>query len=192
MDRAEVSARKKEIRRQVLALRDGMPEEERKRASYLLTDRLLGHQWFYRAENVLCFASFGSEIDTSELILEALRAGKKVFVPRVEGGRMSFYRILSLDGLKEGYRGIREPDGRTERFCYREEEAEKTVMIMPGTAFDPYRRRLGYGKGFYDRYLAERPGLALHTIAIGFTCQQVEELPEEETDIRPYQVILQK
>ena len=190
MECTETAARKKEIRKRVLALRDGMTGEERRRASFLVTDRLLGHQWFYRAQNLLCFVSFGSEIDTSELIEEALRAGRKVFVPKVEGQDMHFYRIGSLEELKEGYKGIGEPDGSTEEYIYREEDEEKTIMIMPGVAFDPYRRRLGYGKGFYDRFLAARKGLLLHTIAIGFACQQVEELPEDEKDVRPYQVIL--
>jgi 5-formyltetrahydrofolate cyclo-ligase len=60
-------------------------------------------------------------------------------------------------------------------------------MIMPGVAFDPERNRIGYGKGFYDRYLQDKP--ALRTIAIGYDCQMVAEIQTEETDVKPMQVI---
>ena len=138
----------------------------------------------------MIFASYGSEIDTSEIISEALRTGKRVYLPRVEGLEMQFYRIYSLEELTEGYRGIPEPDGTSERYLYSENEADHTLMIMPGVAFDPYRHRIGYGKGFYDRFLEGKEALSLRTIAVGFWCQMVEEIPQEEKDIRPYQVIL--
>ena len=103
---------------------------------------------------------------------------------------MQFYKIASLEELTEGYRGIPEPDGSSEQYCYCEEEADHTLMIMPGVAFDPYRNRIGYGKGFYDRFLADKEALKIRTIAVGFQCQLVEEIPQDLNDIRPYQVIL--
>lgn len=183
---------KSEIRRRVLALRDGLSDEERKKASLILTERIVGHQWFYRSEYVLSFVSYGSEISTVEIMEEALRAGKKLYVPKVIQGqacRMAFYRIRSLEELKEGYRGIPEPSGDSEEYMYSDTAAEHTLMLMPGAAFDRYRTRLGYGKGFYDRYLADKALLQLRTIAVGYKCQLVEMLPWEDTDIKPYQVI---
>ncbi len=179
---------KSEIRKMILAKRDGLPKEQRTMASMVLTDRILGHQWFYRAKKVLCFVNYGSEISTEELITEALRMGKQIYVPKVEGENMVFYRIASLEELAVGYKGIREPKGDTECYEY-QEEAEDTLLIMPGVAFDRYRNRIGYGKGFYDRFLADKEALQIHSIGVGFQCQMVEELPAEETDIRPYQVI---
>ena len=61
---------------------------------------------------------------------------------------------------------------------------------MPGVAFDKQRNRIGYGKGFYDRYLADKEKLQLRTIAIGFQCQLVEAALSDRNDIKPYQVIL--
>ena len=55
-----------------------------------MTERILGHQWFYGAESILGFAGFGSEIDTSELLKEALRTGKRLYLPRVEGENYEF------------------------------------------------------------------------------------------------------
>lgn len=189
----DIKKEKREIRKKVLARRDALGSAEREAASLLLTERILGHPWFYRSEYFLCFASFGSEISTWELLSEALRAGRKVYVPKVAQGaevpQMRFYRIASLKELSEGYRGIPEPAGDGEEYPYSEALAERTLMLMPGVAFDRHRRRLGYGKGFYDRYLACRPALWQRTIAAGYLCQLVDELPAEETDIRPCQVI---
>lgn len=184
---------KKVLRRQVLARRDALSKEERERAALLMTERIIGHQWFYRSEYFLGFVSYGSEIDTYPLLEEALRMGKKVYVPKVEGERMVFYRIGSLEELKEGYRGIPEPVGDTEIFdyeaCQKNNDINKVLLLMPGVAFDPYRNRIGYGKGFYDRYLAGKEELALRSIAVGFRCQMVEQIPAEENDRKPYQVI---
>ena len=109
--------------------------------------------------------------------------------PKTESPQMAFYRITSLEELRKGYRGIPEPSGETQEYIYTPELAERTLMLMPGVAFDRFQNRIGYGKGFYDRYLADKPGLQLRTIAVGHRCQMVEELPVTATDIRPYQVI---
>lgn len=175
-----------------MRVRDGLPAEARERAVLLLTERILGHQWYYLAEHLLCFASFGSEIGTWEIIRDALGRGKNVYLPKVLSGqtpRMCFYRIMGLEELREGYGGILEPPGDSAEYAYAPEETERTLMLMPGVAFDPCRNRLGYGKGFYDFFLADKPGLSLRAIAVGYKCQLVEELPASPTDVRPYQVI---
>lgn len=181
---------KKEIRKRVLAKREALTPAERYRSAVLVTDRILSHEWFYNAESILLFASYGSEISTDELLLETLKIGKKVYMPRVEGEVMEFYRIASKEELVAGYKGILEPNGKSEKFVYTEtfeQNPDTVLMIMPGAAFDPKRNRIGYGKGFYDKYLADKSDL--HTIAIGFDCQMVGGIEEEETDIKPMQVI---
>ncbi len=180
---------KKTLRREILSRRDALTPGEQERAEVLITERILGHQWFYGSEILLAFVSYGSEIRTRQIIEEALKKKKKVYVPRVEGGEIVFYRLGDLSELREGYRGIPEPDGHTERYVYTEENARKTLLLMPGAVFDPYRNRLGYGKGFYDRFLADKEGLQLRSIAIGHSCQMAERIPVEEHDRKPYQVI---
>lgn len=180
---------KTEIRKLMLKRRDELNDYDRERASCLITERILGHQWFYRSDTLLCFVSYGSEINTHEILSEAVRLGKKVYVPRICGEEMRFYRFESLDKLIPGYRGIPEPS-TGELYCYNEKDAEHTLLLMPGVAFDDYRNRLGYGKGFYDRFLRDKEGLWVRSIAIGFRCQKADPLPAEEYDIKPYQVIL--
>lgn len=184
---------KKKIRQNILHIRNALGREERRRASLMLTERILGHQWFYLSEYFLGYACFGSEIDTNDIIREALQAGKKVYLPKVlQAGRspaMRFYRIETSDELAEGYRGIPEPAGISEEYPYSPRIANATLMLMPGVAFDRFRSRLGYGKGFYDRFLSDKEELRLRTIGVGYACQLVETLPSSPTDIKPCQVI---
>ncbi len=188
-----LSARREEIRRQAIMRRDLLSGEERARGSLLMTERILGHQLFYMSDIFLCFVSFGSEIETRDLIKEALRQGKKVFAPKVtrlsDSPQMRFYRVCDPGELSAGYRGIMEPSGTSEEYLYRVDEAEKTMILMPGAAFDRRRNRLGYGKGFYDRFLADREILKLRSVAVGFSCQMVDSIPEREGDVRPSQVL---
>ena len=189
-----VNKTKAQFRKEAIQRREALTEAERKRGSLLMTEAVLGHQWFYRAQNVLLFVSYGSEIDTTELLQEALRMKKKVYVPKVCGEDMEFYRIDDMDGLAEGYKGILEPININPDRRYIEGErmvnGETVLMIMPGACFDKTRNRIGYGKGFYDKYLSDKPDLLTYTIAVGFLCQEFEELPTTENDIKPYQVIL--
>ena len=181
---------KQMIRREILNKRAHMTDKERERGNVLITERLLGHQWFYRAQKVLTFVSYGDEIDTTALIEEAIRMEKEVYVPKVEGEVIRFYRISSLNELDEGYKGIREPSGKEQLYEYDPQECDKTILIMPGVAFDPMKHRIGYGKGFYDRFLQDKEELRLKSIAIGYSCQLVEEIEPSEFDLNPYQVIL--
>ncbi len=201
----DLKEQKRTIRKSVLNKRDALPEEQRKMADMAMADRIIGHQWFYGAEILLTFVNYGSEISTIEIIEEALRKGKKVFVPRIEkaadvaGGSltdaksediMNFYQITSRNQLIAGYKGIPEPDGTTECFDYNAYKERRMLLLMPGVAFDIYGNRMGYGKGFYDRYLRDKEMLQTFSIAIGYKCQSVEFIPVEEHDLKPYQVIL--
>ncbi len=181
---------KRALRKEVLAKRDALSMEKRKMADIVMADRIIGHQWFYRAEVLLTFVNYGSEISTEEIIIEALRKGKKVFVPKIVGADMLFYRIESLEELEEGYKGIREPAGNTECFDYDVYKESRMLMLMPGVAFDVYGNRMGYGKGFYDRFLVDKELLQTYSIGIGYACQRVEQVPVDEHDRKPYQVIL--
>ena len=103
--------------------------------------------------------------------------------------------VVEIKGLRVGIYTVTEISNRASRAyiipdaATVEIRADKTLLLMPGVAFDRYRNRIGYGKGFYDRFLAEFPELCLRSIAVGYQCQLLEELPSEETDIRPCQVI---
>lgn len=180
---------KETLRTEMLKKRKALPFDRRFRSEVLITDRILGHQWYYSATDILVYKSCGSEVSTEEIIKDALQHGKRVYLPKVlspENGTMEFYRITGETPLTKGYGGILEPPAENP-FIYTGETAKSTLMIMPGLAYDRKRSRIGYGKGFYDRYLQEKE--ALHTIAIGFDCQMVNDIEEDPNDIKPKQVI---
>lgn len=181
---------KRQLRKAVLARRDALSEDEQKRAEALITERICSHSCFTTADNLLAFVSYGSEIRTTQILMQAWKLGKKVYVPKVEGNVMFFYRIESLEELVEGYKGILEPEGDSESFQYVQAEADRICMLVPGVAFDKERNRMGYGKGFYDRFLGDKQELQFQTIGICHTCQMVESLPAEKWDIKPQEIVV--
>ncbi|MBR1701219.1 MAG: 5-formyltetrahydrofolate cyclo-ligase [Lachnospiraceae bacterium] len=186
---------KKTLRREILAKRDALSIQQQEAAKKEITKKMLEHSWYREAEMVLAFAGYGSELRTDQILAEVLQAGKMLFLPKIVGDEMIFYRVKNLRELQVGYKGIREPQDGSEPFVYGRTVGasdainEKILMLMPGVAFDMERRRMGYGKGFYDRFLADKPLLVSRTIGIAHACQLVEKVPCEETDIRPAHVI---
>ena len=179
---------KKILRREMLSRRNALSEDEQRKAEALITDKILAHRWFREAEIVLGFASYGSEIRTGLILQETIRQGKRLYLPKIQGEEMLFWAVKDLRELQAGYKGIPEPEGTGRQYIY-EWPVQKTFMLVPGVAFDAERGRMGYGKGFYDRFLADRPGLIARSIGIGHACQLADKIPCEETDIRPAQVI---
>ena len=111
--------------------------------------------------------------------------GKKVAAPKVVGEDMIFYQISHPEDLEPGYYGIREP--KTDLPVA---DGEDGLMVMPGVAFDDRRHRVGYGGGFYDRYLSKHT--RHFTAALAFEFQMMEEVPTEPTDLLPDVVITEK
>lgn len=185
-----MSNSKADFRRMALQRRTDLDEQVRKCASVQLSERIMAHPWYQQAEDVLAFYPYGTEIDIREILQDVSERGKHLYLPKVLGDVMEFYRVESLENLEEGYKGIREPKGDTETYSYSLAEERNVIVLMPGAAFDKDRNRIGYGKGYYDKYLQDKNILQEHSIAVGFTCQEVEHIPADATDIKPCQVIL--
>lgn len=136
---------------------------------------------FRHAEKVLAYASFGSEPTTDPFLQTVLDAGKTLILPRVEARELGLYAVTDARrDLAPGTWGIREP--RPEA-CPRAEPYSVDFVLVPGVAFDPPGRRLGYGGGFYDRLIGDmdrRPAL----VAGAFGVQVVERVPSEGHDLR--------
>ncbi len=98
---------------------------------------------------------------------------------------MIFYRVHHLEELEEGYQGIPEPPA-TEAFV---KGRGDVLMLMPGVAFDRKGSRMGYGGGYYDRYLWERVSEIGHTILLAYACQAWEDIPVEGFDCPPDLII---
>ena len=102
---------------------------------------------------------------------------------------MEFYQVVSIKQLESGYKGIKEPVVN-ERYLYRFERSEDTLVIVPGVAFDANGYRVGYGKGFYDRFLKDKRQMTV--IGLCFSGQLVEEIPHDEHDIKMDKIITEE
>ena len=176
---------KQEFRQEGKNRRAQLPEQMRKEYSDSIREYVCSSSVYQSAQRILVYSSYREEVETDGLILQALRDGKLVFCPKTviagNNRRLDFYQIFSLQDLQNGFRGIREPEVRKElRYL---ESAVSDLILMPGCALDREGRRLGYGGGFYDRFLESHPGPV--KMALCFSCQILEQLPEEPTDIRP-------
>ena len=179
---------KKTLRREFMGKRDLLSDDERAGAAKNIERALSGLDAFTDSSRVLLYASYGSELPTDGIFDLCAGLGKRVYYPKVRGKEMQFYRIDSLSELKEGFHGIREPIGDSEEDTY--DNGENDLMIMPGVAFDKEGNRLGYGGGYYDRFLAKWPALAKKSVAIGYKMQETVHIPTESNDIKPGMILL--
>ena len=177
---------KKRLRQEILAIRNSMPLLLRQQKSNKILQTVYDIETYKDAEVILTYVDYQSEVMTSPLIKRALLEGKKVYCPKVSGNDMDFYRISSLNDLKEGYKGIREPD-IVELFIgmQKNQSDKKIFVIMPGVAFDKDCHRIGYGKGFYDRFMTQmsETGARFYKIGLAYECQLVDKVPYETHDI---------
>ncbi len=182
MKKTEVLEQKAKLRRHMKAARSALAASEKTRLDAALCKNLLQLVELLEADSVYCYVSFGKEADTIGLLQELWRRGVKTAVPRVEGKRMEFYRIGSMDDLMPGYMGIPEP----KTFCPRARDARAPV-ITPGLAFTIHGERLGYGGGYYDRFFEKEPEHM--RIGAAYPFQMADRIPVEETDRRLSMVV---
>ena len=171
-----LAERKRDIRRSVLHERDALLDEDRRARSATITERVLALPELGSSKTVMPFWSFGSEVDTSGLIEALQAAGKRVVLPRVDGREVAAIVYVPGDPTAATSFGAMEPTS-----AEIVPPTEIDVVIAPGVAFDRNGGRVGYGGGFYDRFLrtirADTP-----VIGLAFAVQLVDEVPRGEHD----------
>lgn len=176
---------KKDIRKRVLAERNLISKREWEEKSRKIYEKVVAHPFFLNAEEIYCYIDFRNEVSTKAIIEQTWKMNKKVAVPKISGDDMEFYYIESFDELKSGYFKIMEPEN--EKIA----EGKKNVLvIMPGAVFDKKRKRIGYGKGFYDSYLARHS--SYKTLALAFELQILDSIPSDIHDICPEVIITEE
>ncbi|MBR3235805.1 MAG: 5-formyltetrahydrofolate cyclo-ligase [Atopobiaceae bacterium] len=113
---------------------------------------------YRKAPLILAYITYRNEMDTTEVIRKAWKDGKRVAVPVCNKGKLDFYEINSLEGLRIGARGVLEPDPSQCKMVD-DKELEGSICLVPGLVFDAQGYRIGYGAGYYDNFLATYPGL---------------------------------
>ncbi len=175
---------KAELRKAMLLKRDSLSASERNVASESISNRLFSIDRVKEAEIVAIYSSIGSEVETREMILKAVSLGKEVLLPILASGNsLEFGKFESFEKMKPGRFGILEP---IQKF---DSKLHPQVIIIPGVAFGACMHRVGYGKGYYDRFLASLPSFR---IGICFDFQIVDKLPHHEDDQRMQMIISEK
>jgi 5-formyltetrahydrofolate cyclo-ligase len=175
-----VAHRKRALRERVLARRDRLSAAARRAHSARVFEHLVTLPELTSAAGVMCFVSFGSEVDTAPLVRWCLDQGKRVALPRIVGRRHmeAFWVTDPAADLESGSYGIREPRAGLPQ------ASPETIdlIVVPGSAFDRSGDRMGYGGGFYDTFL---PRLRPRTprVAIAFELQLIDDVPEEDHDL---------
>ena len=173
---------KQAIREHVIRKRDHIPREVRSVKDLLIKEKILLLPEFISSQTVLFYASFRSEVETSGMITESLKSGKRVLLPKVDKAEkaLRIYEIKDINELSTGYMGIPEPSQNDERMAGPE---EVDLVIIPGVAYDYAGNRLGYGAGYYDRLLSQSER-KLFVVAPAFEEQMVDLIPAEKHDMK--------
>ncbi len=167
----EIRAHKNEIRAQYKERRRAIPREEKQARDDRICRLFLSSITYRYAKILLLYAPTGDEIDIMPIARRALADGKAVAFPRCRPAecRMDYHFITSEDELKPGAYGIREPDEALPLYDPTAAPADDhPVCIVPGLVFDTEGYRIGYGKGYYDRYLVDFCGVRIGTVYSDF------------------------
>ena len=175
-----MSEGKGEVRTRILRLRDALTPIQIAQGSAAIRERLILLEPIRRASTLMVYLNVGSEVVTDDLVLWGLREGKRVAVSRcIPASReLETCRIEGLDEVAPGHYGIREPGRHIERPV---PAGEIDAVIVPGVAFDRRGFRIGYGGGYYDRFLPLAARAA--RIGIAFACQVAARIPTGTQDI---------
>lgn len=191
---------KEKVRKKAVETRDSMDEESRQQKSEEIAKKILEADWFKEADIVLSYHAFRSEVEVDALNRAVLTQGKKLYLPKtyVKEKQIRFFEITDLSKLKRGYQKIWESTGEEPEFSFEtvKEEQKKVLMIMPGTAYDARGYRMGYGGGYYDRYLnaheAEWKMIDFMTVFAAFSEQKMILIPGERCDVKPDVIVTEK
>ena len=182
---------KAEIRKRILAVRNQLSDEEVLRKSEIILKKLIKTPEYQESDNILLYADFNHEVMTKGIFEKAMMHRKKIYFPKVDKltNTMEFYRVISVNQLEKGCMGILEPKALLQnRFCLNKNE--DTLAVIPGVAFDINGYRVGYGKGFYDKYLSDKRQISM--IALAFSCQIVDEIQYDRYDIKMDKIVTEE
>lgn len=155
----DVITQKNALRKNAKAFRKALSAEKKEKKDNIIFNKIISLEAFKSAKTVLCYVSSKDEIDTKRLIEFSLENGKKTAVPKCSDvdGEMDFYYISSLDRLYVGKYNILEPSAECEKY----NACENSICIIPSLSVDKENYRLGYGKGYYDRFLSKFSGVKI-------------------------------
>lgn len=167
---------KKELRSQIRLRKRAMTEEEIECKSRRLMELFCASEAYRKADTIYGYLPYNQEVRTTPILQQALQDGKRVAVPKIYGDEMRFIYLEDLTQVALGYSNIPEPIADDPVA-----HDSNALVLMPGLAFDAAGHRIGYGGGFYDRFLQQEPNHP--TLALCYDFQMLPHLETEEHDI---------
>jgi len=180
---------KKFLRKKAIEERNSIDRKLVLENSNIITQRLVSHNWFLKSSTIFIYVSKDNEVKTHDVIKDAINRGKNVCVPRIVGKeKMEAVLIKNPDeDLEPGFFNIYEPKAHLAPFP----EKDIDLVVVPGLLFDRKGYRVGYGGGYYDRFLSNIPDNC-KTIGLAFSSQVVDRLPVDDYDRNVMLVITEK
>lgn len=167
---------KKQLRKQIRQQKQAMTPSQIQEKSLCLGQQLFATDAYQNAKTIYGYLPYNQEVRTEFMLEQALRDGKRVAVPKIYGAEMKFIYLDDLSAVAPGYAGIPEPIADAPVA-----DDAHALVLMPGLAFDKQGHRIGYGGGFYDKFLAAEPEHP--TLALCYDFQMLPKLETEEFDI---------
>lgn len=172
-----VKEKKKNLRKEITVKRDGLTQIEMTKKSKKICEKFFLFEKVKKARKFFIYYSIKSEVDTKPIINHLLAQNKTVTLPRIKNSNseMSLHKINSLNDLSNNGLSFLQPDKNLPIILAKDIE----IAVIPGIAFDKLKRRLGWGGGYYDKFLSESQAFS---IGLSFDLQVVDELPTELHD----------
>ena len=197
---------KQQIRKKYKTLRNEMSSEEVRKKSDQICENIISSELFQNAEKILAYAPLGNEVDIRPVIEEGWKQNKRIAFPKVFGDTMKYFEVSDFSELEEGTFHVMEP---------REDHPvdwSDALVLVPGVAFDRKKNRMGYGKGYYDRFFERRSQSdCVHEqvakadyecplyrktgcieLGVAYELQVAEKLPVEENDLPMEYLVTEK
>lgn len=182
----------KEIIRNIIKQKKSeLSQEYIENESNKILEKLLAHPSYIHSKYIFTYVSFNQEVRTSGLIKRGFQDKKKIAVPKIINKRLEFIWIDNLSSYETSNIGINEPIEENMVTKSQLKSLDNILMIVPGLAFDKYKNRIGYGKGFYDNYFAENMSVPFKKIGITYDFQIMEDIVPSDNDIKIDEIISQ-
>lgn len=178
---------KDDMRIEYLAIRNAMDNRARIEYDKSICKYLASSDVYKNSDTILMYYPVRNEVDVLPLYSRAVSDRKRVFFPKcyADDMCMRFFSVSDLSDMEEGTYGIPEPDDKNDAF-----DNEGDIMIMvPGVVFDKCGYRIGYGKGYYDRFLVDHSGVA---VGLAYSCQIAEKIPADINDKAVEMIVTEK
>lgn len=178
---------KHNLRKEQKENRDGLDKKERSEKSSKIKEKLFKMPEFKEAETVLFYSSIKSEVETEDMVKDALKLKKKVTLPVTNSSfrTLKVFELKNYSELEPGTFQVPEPKQKNEL-----DKKDIDLVIVPGVVFDLNGHRIGYGEGYYDNFLSKMNSVP--KIGLSFEIQIVEEIPAEPHDVKLNKIVTEK